>query len=142
MKKFIFAFAAVLLLASAQFAFAAEPSTSLPFSVVASSHPVYGGASGMEIVGYVSDIDWNAAAAEQLRYAGLPIIKANETAKDETGIEYNCSNAGTSFHNCVSLVGEAYYRNNMIKMVKNLSSLGILNGFPRFFGWAKIAGVK
>lgn len=138
MKKFMFAFAAVALFTGAQFASAAT------MTMNPSQHPVYSDpAKGQVVViGYISNIDWDAAQAEQLRYAGLPVIAPDQTVKDETGIEYTCSNAGLSHHSCVSLVGETYYRNNMISMVKELASLGILNDFPRFFGWAKIAGLK
>lgn len=126
----------IALLASAQFASAAS------YSLVPSSHPVYNN-DGTVIIGYVSNIDWDRAAAEQQARAGqhLPIIQGGQDVTDEAGVVYKnaCSQEGLSRHLCVNLVGTKKYRDDMLAMARAIVAGGQEAAFPRFAGWIKLA---
>ena len=111
-----------------------------------SSHPVYGDpAKGMDttIIGYISNIDWDRAAAEASARNGqkLPVIGGGVDITDEAGVVYKnaCSQEGVSRHLCVNLVGTKKYHEDMLAMAKSLIAQGFESAFPRFAGWFKLA---
>lgn len=115
---------------------------SAEMTVVPSSHPVYGGADGTQILGYISNIDWDKAQAEQQARNGqkLPVIGGGVDITDEAGVVYKnaCSQEGLSRHTCVVLTKTKEYRENMLLIARSIISSGNESSFPRFIGWFKL----
>lgn len=116
-------------------------STASAYSLLPSSHPVYGGKDGLEIIGYISNSDWDKEVAEKQErdHAKLPIISEGVDLTDEGGVVYKnaCSNAGMGKFNCVDLTHTKKYHDDMVNLARSL--FGQESAYPVFAGWFKIA---
>lgn len=109
-----------------------------------SQHPVYSDPSQnggvITIIGYISNIDWDAAQAASDARNGqkLPVVSSGQTVTDEAGVTEVCP-TWYGMQSCVSLVKTPAYRANMINIAKTIISAKQESAFPRFLGWFKLA---